>query len=85
MLVLAYENTVLEIGTEKFINFCLENDLKDILLVGLSNNEVKDQIIEAGLQVSCYVELSLLKNQMDLFIFRQNLTKHRKKMKNIQH
>ena len=27
MLVLAYENTVLEIGTEKFINFCLENGI----------------------------------------------------------
>ena len=46
MLVLAYENTVLEIGTEKFINFSLENDLKDILLVGLSNNEVKDRLLK---------------------------------------
>lgn len=66
MLVLAYENTVLEIGTEKFINFCLENDLKDILLVGLSNNEVKDQIIEAGLQVSCYVEYHLPQEEIEL-------------------
>ena len=30
ILVLAYENTVEEIGTQEFIDFCLDNDLKDI-------------------------------------------------------
>lgn len=42
LLVLAYENTVEEIGTERFISFCLENDFKDILLVGLKDNRIKD-------------------------------------------
>ena len=34
ILVLAYENTVEEIGVDRFIEFCLTNNLKDILLVG---------------------------------------------------
>ncbi len=41
ILVLAYENTVEEIGTQKFIDFCLKNDLKDILLVGLKDDTIK--------------------------------------------
>jgi len=59
LLVLAYENTVLELGTERFIGFCLENDLKDILLVGIKDDTVKAQMIAAGLQVSCYVQYHL--------------------------
>lgn len=59
ILVLAYENTVEEIGTRKFIDFCLENGLKDILLVGLKDDRIKDEIIEAGLRVSCYVQFHL--------------------------
>jgi len=66
LLVLAYENTVKEIGVEKFINFCLDNDFKDVLLVGLSNNEVKDQIIAAGLRVSCYVQFQMLEEEIEL-------------------
>ncbi|MEG1716648.1 MAG: tryptophan synthase subunit alpha [Lachnospiraceae bacterium] len=66
LLVLAYENTVEEIGTERFIRFCLDNELKDILLVGLKNNIIKDQIIESGLQVSCYVQYQLLPEEIEL-------------------
>lgn len=59
ILVLAYENTVEEIGTRTFIDFCLENGLKDILLVGLKDDRIKDEIIAAGLQVSCYVQFHM--------------------------
>ena len=65
LLVLAYENTVKEIGVEKFINFCLDNDFKDVLLVGLSSDEVKDQIIAAGLRVSCYVQFQMLDEEIE--------------------
>ena len=60
LLVLAYENTVEEIGADKFIRFCLDNNLKDILLVGLKDNVIKDRFMEAGLRVSCYVQYHML-------------------------
>ena len=66
LLVLAYENTVEEIGTERFISFCLENDFKDILLVGLKDNRIKDQIIAAGLRVSCYVQYQMLPEEIEM-------------------
>lgn len=66
LLVLAYENTVEEIGTERFIQFCLDNDFKDILLVGLKDNKIKDQIIAAGLRVSCYVQYQMLPEEIEM-------------------
>ncbi len=66
ILVLAYENTVEEIGTKKFIKFCLENQLKDILLVGLKDNTIKDEIITAGLRVSCYVQFHMPEAEVEM-------------------
>ncbi len=65
LLVLAYESTVEEIGVRKFIDFCLEHELKDILLVGLRGNKIKDEIIKAGLKVSCYVQYHLPKEEIE--------------------
>ena len=56
LLLLAYENTILEIGVDKYIRYCKDNGFEDLLLVGLSGNEVKQKIIDAGLRVSCYVQ-----------------------------
>ena len=64
LLVLSYENTVREIGIEKYIRFCLDNDLKDVLLVGVTDNEVKDRFLEAGLRVSCYVQFQMLEEEI---------------------
>lgn len=66
ILVLAYENTVEEIGTKKFIAFCLDNDLKDILLVGLKDDTIKDEIIAAGLRVSCYVQFHMPEEEIEM-------------------
>lgn len=65
LLVLSYENTIQEIGVEKFINFCLDNDFMDVLLVGLSSEEIKDQIIAAGIRVSCYVQFQMLEEEIE--------------------
>ena len=65
LLVLAYENTVEEIGADKFIRFCLDNDLKDILLVGLKDNVIKDKFMDAGLRVSCYVQYQMLPEEIE--------------------
>ena len=64
ILVLAYENTVEEIGPEKFIRFCLDNDCRDILLVGLKDDAIKNQIIAAGLKVSCYVQFHMPESEI---------------------
>lgn len=58
-ILMVYENTVEEIGVDKFITFCLENDYRDIILVGLKNAVIKNKIIENGLRVSCYVQFHM--------------------------
>lgn len=58
-ILMVYENTVEEIGVDKFIAFCLENDYRDIILVGLKNAVIKNKIIENGLRVSCYVQFQM--------------------------
>lgn len=65
LLVLSYENTIQEIGPDKFIKFCLDNDFKDVLLVGLSSNVIKDKIIAAGIRVSCYVQFQMLSEEIE--------------------
>lgn len=65
LLVLSYENTIQEIGVDKFIKFCLDNDFKDVLLVGLSGNEIKEKIIASGLRVSCYVQFQMLEEEIE--------------------
>ncbi|MEG1741524.1 MAG: tryptophan synthase subunit alpha, partial [Acetivibrio sp.] len=65
LLVLAYENTVLEIGVDKFIAFCKDNDFEDVLLVGLQDEAVKNKIIGAGIKVSCYVQFHMLPEEME--------------------
>lgn len=64
LIVLAYENTVREIGVKKFIAFCLDKGFEDIILVGLSDETIKDQIIASGLKVSCYVQFHLPEDEV---------------------
>lgn len=66
LLVLAYENTVEEIGVDEFIRFCLDHDLKDILLVGLKDDKVKDRCMKEGLKVSCYVQYQMLPEEIQM-------------------
>lgn len=65
LLVLSYENTILQIGVNCFIEFCLQNGLKDILLVGLKDESVKEQLIAAGLLVSCYVQFHMPADEIE--------------------
>lgn len=58
-ILMVYENTVEEIGVDKFIRFCLDNDYRDIILVGLKDEVIKNKVIENGLRVSCYVQFHL--------------------------
>ncbi|EMS72433.1 tryptophan synthase subunit alpha [Ruminiclostridium cellobioparum] len=58
-ILLSYENTILEIGVERFIKFCVDNDLMDLIYVGSHNEEVKSRLIENGIKISCYVQFHM--------------------------
>ncbi|NLB37167.1 MAG: tryptophan synthase subunit alpha, partial [Clostridiales bacterium] len=45
LLILSYGNTVEEIGVEKYAKFCVDNDMRDIIFVGLENEEIKNELI----------------------------------------
>lgn len=59
LLLVAYVTTVLEIGVDRFIEFCRDNGFMDLILVGLEDETVKERLIEAGIRVSCYVQRAL--------------------------
>lgn len=65
IILLSYENTVKEIGVQKFIDFCLANDLTDIIFVGLENENIKDLLIDNGIKVSCYVQFNMIPEEID--------------------
>lgn len=58
-ILLAYENTVEEIGLDAFTDFCLDNGFMDLILVGMKSETVKDRLIDCGVRVSCYVQYNL--------------------------
>ncbi len=58
-IILSYEDTILSIGTERFIEFCTQNDIHDMIYVGSNNEEVKNKIIENGIKISCYVQFHM--------------------------
>jgi tryptophan synthase alpha chain len=65
ILVMIYENTIQEIGEDNFIQFCRENNLKDIILVGLTSDEVKEKCMKGGLRVSCYVQYQMQEDEVE--------------------
>lgn len=63
MLVI-YENTIEEIGYERFEGFCVENGFMDLVIVGTKDEMIKDQLIAAGIRVSCYVQFHLVPEEV---------------------
>jgi tryptophan synthase alpha chain len=63
LLVLAYDNTVEEIGEDAFIRFCTENDLTDMIYVG-ENLGLQQRLIDSGLKISCYVQFHMPENEV---------------------
>lgn len=59
IILLMYENTVLDIGVDAFIQYCSEHGFTDLILVGLTDETVKNRCIEAGIKVSCYVQFHM--------------------------
>lgn len=59
LIILSYENTILSIGAERFIEFCIQNNIQDIIYVGGDDKEIKNKIIEKGIKISCYVQFHM--------------------------
>ena len=59
IILLAYEHTIKAIGVEKFINRCKELETYDLIMVGLENEDIKDQLINQGIKISCWVPFDL--------------------------
>ena len=66
IILLMYEDTLIQIGVEKFINYCKNNGFADLILVGLKDEVVKNRCIEAGIAVSCYVQFNMDENEIDV-------------------
>ncbi|WP_100486915.1 tryptophan synthase subunit alpha [Sporolactobacillus pectinivorans] len=64
-ILMVYENTILEIGSDKFIRFCLKNGFADIILVGIKEDKIKSELIRNNLRVSCYVQYQLLDEEVE--------------------
>ncbi|RCX20016.1 tryptophan synthase alpha chain [Anaerobacterium chartisolvens] len=59
LVLLCYEDTILKIGTQPFIEFCTQNQIHDMIYVGGDNEEVKSSIIKSGMKISCYVQFHM--------------------------
>ncbi|MEG0230343.1 MAG: tryptophan synthase subunit alpha [Oscillospiraceae bacterium] len=59
LIVLAYENTVVEMGVENYAKFLLDNGFENIIYVGASHEEIKKQLMSLGVKVSCYVQFHM--------------------------
>jgi tryptophan synthase alpha chain len=64
-ILLIYEDTLLEIGCEDFLEFCLKNEFRDLILVGNKNDEIKLRLMKEGIRVSCYVRFELDDAEID--------------------
>ncbi|MDD3142089.1 MAG: tryptophan synthase subunit alpha, partial [Lachnospiraceae bacterium] len=65
-IVLIYEDTVLQIGTEEFIQFCLNNSLHDIICVGNKFPMVRTKLMDSGLKISTYVQFHMPKSELEV-------------------
>lgn len=63
ILLLAYGNTIDEIGTDNFIKFCKDNDLMDLIFVG-EDIELLNKLIRNGLRISCYVQFHMPEDEI---------------------
>ncbi|WP_213951294.1 tryptophan synthase subunit alpha [Tepidanaerobacter syntrophicus] len=64
ILLLSYDNTINEIGEDKFIKFCIDNNIKDLIFIG-ENNELLNKLIQNGIKTSCYVQFHLPENEVE--------------------
>ena len=65
MVFVIYEDTMLEIGVDKLIGFMKENGIGDLIYAGRINHpEVKEQLIQEGIGISCPVTYLMLDEEV---------------------
>ena len=63
-VVLVYEETIEEIGIDRFIDFCRRNALLDIICIGSTRTDFKIECMEQGLRIATYVPFHLPKDDL---------------------
>ncbi len=63
-LIVIYEETIQNIGVERFIRFCIQNQIRDIIYVGGNNKAVKDALADRGIRISCYVQFHMAEEEI---------------------
>lgn len=64
-ILMAYQNTIEEIGLEHFCQFCVDENFLDLILVGVTDGTVKDRLMALGIRVSCYVQFDLQPEEVE--------------------
>jgi Tryptophan synthase alpha chain len=64
ILIVIYEETIINIGVERFIQFCLQNQIRDIIYVGGNNKAIKDKLVQSAIRISCYVQFHMLEEEI---------------------
>lgn len=64
-LIVVYEDTIKEIGVQKYIDFCLRSEIKDVIVVGSEDKILKPLLMEKGICVSCYVQFHMPENELE--------------------
>lgn len=64
LILLIYEETLVEIGYQKFVDFCHKNEYLDLILVGLKDETIKEKLMEDGIRVSCYIQFHMLPEEI---------------------
>lgn len=66
IILLCYEHTIKELGLNRLISIYHDLDIESFILVGNTNNEIKNKLVDAGLQVATYVRFHMPKEDLDL-------------------
>ncbi len=65
-IILAYEETIEEIGGKRFIDFCLEHEFLDVIYIGSSNPALQERCMQQGLRISTYIPFHMPEKELAL-------------------
>lgn len=65
VIILAYEDTIEAVGTDKLIAFCQKHQIPDMIIVGDKKPEIKDILMAGGVKVSCYIRYHLPEDEIE--------------------
>lgn len=65
LLLLIYEHSIIELGLNKFIKYCKDNSIEDIILVGTKDDTITNELMKNNLKISCYVTFGMPDNEVE--------------------